>query len=152
MDNKPDGAEVSPELAAVAARVEAETAAPAGTSSEPGAAPAAEAPPPGGDRLTAEDAARFARLGLDWVVAAAIKQYPELDTPPIFTEATRERGALLAGAVIAKRDLPGFLAKWKEELQLGMFLAGVAWESYQRVQASARAAPKPDAAAEAPAT
>jgi hypothetical protein len=86
--------------------------------------------------LTREDAARLARLGVDWILDAACNQYPVLAYP----EPTRERAAQLTGAVLAKYDVLSWVARWREEFALGAFLAGLAWESYKIVQAAKGAA------------
>jgi len=114
------------------------------------------APPPPGDNaipgdaglappaaaLSREDAAQLARVGVDWVLDAAVKQYPVL----VYPEATRDRAAQLAGAVLAKYDVLKWAGRWREEFALGMFAAGLAWESYQRVQAAKPAPPVTDQA------
>jgi len=99
------------------------------------APPAPGASPVGA--LSPEDAARLARLGVDWILAAVVKQYPVLSYP----EETRARAAQLAGAVLAKYDVLSWLVKWRAEFELGAFLAGVAWESYKVVQRSKQPAP-----------
>jgi hypothetical protein len=91
--------------------------------------------PPSG-ALSREDAARLARLGVDWILDAACKQYPVLAYP----EPMRERAAQLTGAVLAKYDVMSWAASWREEFALGAFLAGLAWESYKIVQAAKGAA------------
>jgi hypothetical protein len=106
----------------------------------PGSEPAPE-PAPG---LTLEEARAFARAGVDWVGDALVAQFPALVAPPAVGLAdpdVRERVAELAGAVIAKRGLPAFLARWREEFMLGAFLAGVAWSSYQRIRRGAPSGP-----------
>jgi len=106
-----------------------------GVSDQAGAAPGASQPASPDAR---RDAALVARMGIDWIIAAVVRQYPVLSYP----EATRERAADLAGAVLAKHDLFGWLAKWREEFQLGAFVVGIAWQSYQVVQ-KAKATPPP---------
>lgn len=135
---------LSPELAAAVADIEKPPPPPPDSPAPGATSPVA----PGA--MSQEDAARFARAGIDWVAVALVNQYPALAQPPavgLADEATRERAAQLAGAVVAKRNLPDFLERWKEEFFLGVFLAGVAWESYKRIQAAA-SAPKPDAPAD----
>ena len=97
--------------------------------------------------LSLEDAAQLARVGVDWVLDAAVAQYPVL----VYPEATRDRAAQLAGAVLAKYDVLKWAGRWREEFALGLFVAGLAWESYQRVQAAKPAPPVTDQAPPAPA-
>ena len=114
----------SPELEAVAAKIEAG---------------AADAPPPGAQSapgaelpdvelgMSREDADVLARLGVDWIAAAVVRQYPVL----VYPEETRARAARLAGAVLVKYDVMKWAGRWRAEFELGAFLAGVAWQSYQ---------------------
>lgn len=134
----------SDELAAAAAAM-------GGPAESAGAAPGGgagvtdqAAPAAGESRPGAVEAALLARMGVDWIAAAVTRQYPVLSYP----EATRERAAQLAGAVMAKHDLFGWLKRWREEFELGVFLAGVAWQSYQLVK-NPPAAPSRDGSAPA---
>ena len=117
----------NPELEAVAAKIE-------GAGADPTAAPGdaglgAELPHVEA-RMSREEADALARLGLDWVLDAACQQYPVLSYP----EQTRARGAQLAGAVLVKYDVLAWAGRWRAELEFGVFVAGLAWGSYQQVQ------------------
>jgi hypothetical protein len=125
------GAPIPDDLRDLDPRGAGDTAAPGDGGLPP---PRIEVPPPEG-ALSKEDAARFARLGIDWILAAVCRQYPVL----VYPEETRERAAQLAGAVLAKYDVLSWAAKWRAEFELGIFVAALAWESYQRVQAAQRA-------------
>lgn len=129
--------------AAVKAADAARIAAPgdaAGVTDQAAAAPG-ESPSPGVDPDAKRDAALVARIGVDWILDALQKQYPVLGYP----EPIRERAASLSGAVMAKHDVLSWLKRWREEFELGMFLAGLAWESYKTIQ-KPKAAPAADAA------
>jgi hypothetical protein len=107
-------------------------------SAEAGPAAATGLPPPAAG-MSKADAAALARLGLDWVLAAVTRQYPVLS----YSEETRARGAELAAAVLIKYDVIAWAGRWRAEFELGLFVAGFSWESYQKIQA-AKAAPPAD--------
>lgn len=107
---------------------------------EPAPGIEADTPPKveGDGHMSREAAEGLARLGLDWVAAALTKRYPVLNYP----EETRSEGARLAAAVIVKYPVMRFAARWQAEFELGAFVVGVAWKSYQLVVAErAKAAP-----------
>jgi hypothetical protein len=136
--NEPD--EKAPSLSPALAALDPDAAPPGGGPgvTDQGAPGAAQSPGP--DPARARDAAMVARLGVDFLADSIIKQYPML----AYSDEARARCAELAGAVMAKHDLFGWLARWREEFELGAFVAGIAWQSYRIVQQSK--APPPAAA------
>lgn len=129
----------NPELEAVAAKIEGGGADATAAAGDAGLG--AELPRVA-SAVSRDQADALARMGLDWILDGASRQYPVLSYP----EATRARGARLGGAVLVKYDVLAWAGRWRAEFEFGAFVAGLAWESYRLVQRARVSQPVTDQA------
>lgn len=103
--------------------------------------PATAAPPPDASRYAAE-AAMLMSFGLDMIGAGVGVK---------FDAATKAEGANRLAPVLAKYNgaLPPWLKAYEAELHLGVWFAGVAFQTYVQVQAAKSAPAKPEPAPDA---